>query len=132
MDVHRKFAIAVRSSARPADDFAINFRNNGWITTCDGLKPCSLIFRRTRPDFICGNTLLDALIVNFSNRRGVICGRGPNLYVVHVWTFVRAITLVQLRRLLHRSLVRMPAALRATRAWRTSHAAGIFGPPASR
>src|SRR4030095_3999860 len=76
MDVHRKFAdapitfpVAVWSSAGPADDFAIDLRNNDGITTGDGLKPRLLIFRRSRLGFIGGDAVLDALIVNFSNRR---------------------------------------------------------------
>src|SRR2546430_12050222 len=139
MDVHRKFAdawitfpVPVRSSASPADDFAIDLRNNGGITTGDGLKPHLLIFRRSPLDFIGGDAVLDALIVNFSNRPGIVEGGVPNVHAVHVWTLVCAITRVPLTPLLHRSLAQTPAAPRATPAWRTSLAAGIFGPPASR
>src|SRR5512132_4602348 len=139
MDVHRKFAdapitfpVPVRPSAGPADDFAIDLRNNGGITTGDGLKPRLLIFRRSPLGFIGGEAVLDALIVNFSNRRGIVYAGGPNVNAVHVWTFERAITPVPLRLLLHRSLARTPAAPRATPAWRTSPAAGISERPASR
>src|SRR5882757_10846447 len=139
MDVHRKFAdapitfpVPVRSSADPTDNFAIDLRNNGGITTGDGLKPRLLIFRGSPTGFIGGDAVLDALIVNFSNRRGILYIRGPNADAVHVWTFERAITRVLLTPLLHRSLARTPAAPRATPAWRTSLAAGIFGRPASR
>src|SRR5882724_5590694 len=139
MDVHRKFAdapitfpVTVWSSAGPADDFAVDLRNNGGITTSDSLKPRLLIFRRSPFGFIGGDAVLDALIVNFSNRRGIVYAGGPNVHAVHAWTFERAITPVPLTRLLHRSLARTPAALRATPAWHTSLAAGIFGHPASR
>src|SRR5215813_11774511 len=139
MDVHRKFAdapitfpIPVRSSAGPADDFAIDLRNNGGITTSDGLKPRLLIFRRSWFGFIGGDAVFDTLIVNLSDRRGIVYAGGPNVHVVHVWTFERAITPVPLTPLLHRSLARTRAAPRATPAWRTSPAAGIFEPPASR
>src|SRR5436309_9316221 len=139
MDVHRKFAdapitfpVPVRPSAGPADDFAIALRNNGGITTSDGLKPRLLIFRRSPTGFIGGDTVLDALIVNFSNRRGIPYAGGPNAHAVHAWTFERPITPVPLTPLLHRSLARTPAAPRATPAWRISLAAGIFGLPASR
>src|SRR5882724_13711757 len=139
MDVHRKFAdapitfpVPVRSSAGPADDFAIALRNNGGITTSDGLKPRLLIFRRSPTGFIGGDAVLDALIVNFSNRRGILYAGGTNVHAVHAWTFERAITPVPLTPLLHRSLARTPAAPRATPAWHTSLAAGISGPPASR
>src|SRR5262249_25292972 len=54
------------------------------------------------------------------------------MYALHASPFERAITRVPLRPSLHRSLARTPAALRATRAWRTSPPAGIFGLPASR
>ncbi len=126
MDVHRKFAdapitfpVPVRSSAGPADDFAIALRNNGGITTSDGLKPRLLIFRRSALGFIGGDAVLDALIVNFSNRRGIVYAGGPNVHAVHAWTFDRAITPVPLTPLFHRSLARTPAAPRATPAWRT-------------
>src|SRR6266481_7330710 len=139
MDVHRKFAdapitfpVPVRSSAGPADDFAVDLRNNGGITTSDALKPRLLIFRRSPTGFIGGDAVLDALIVNFSNRRGIVYAGGPNVRAGHVWTFDRAITPVLLTPLFHRSLARTPAAPRATPAWHTSLAAGIFGPPASR
>src|SRR5512133_2639606 len=138
MDVHRKFAdatitfpVPVRSSAGPADDFAIDLRNNGGITIGDGLKPRLLIFRRSPLGFIGGDAVLDALIVNYSNRRGIVYAGGPNAHGVHGWTFERAITRVPLTPLLHRSLARTPAALRATPAWHTSLAAGIFEPLAS-
>src|SRR5438552_2231583 len=139
MDVHRKFAdapitfpVPVRSSASPADDFAIALRNNGRITTSDGLKPRLLIFSRSPTGFIGGNAVLDALIINFSNRRGIVYAGGPNVHAIHAWTFERAITPVPLTPLFHRSLARTPAAPLATPAWRTSLAAGISGPPASR
>ena len=126
MDVHRKFADAsvtfprpVRSSARPADDFDIDLRNNGGITTSNGLKPRLLIFRRSRLGFIGGDTVLDALIVNLSNRRSIVYCSNPNLYAVRLWTFERAVTPLQLRPLLHRSLARMPVAPRAMPASRT-------------
>jgi hypothetical protein len=99
MDVHRKFAdapitfpVPVRSSARPADDLATDLRNNGGITTSDGMKPSPLIFCRSPVGFIGGDAILDALIVNFSNRRCIDQGGGPNVDAVHVWTFERAIT----------------------------------------
>jgi hypothetical protein len=99
MDVHRKFAdapitfpVPVRSSAGPADDFATDLRNNGGITTSDGMKPSLLIFCRSPVGFIGGDAVLDALIVNFSNRRCIVQGGGPNVDAVHVWTFERAIT----------------------------------------
>src|SRR5882762_6892919 len=139
MDVHRKFAdapitfpVPVRSSAGPADYFAVDLRNNGRITTGDGLKPRLLIFRRSPLGFIGGDAVLDALIVNFSNRRGILYAGGPNVDAVHAWTFERAITPVPLTPLLHRSLARTPAERRATPAWHTSLAAGISEPPASR
>ena len=79
MDVHRKFADApitsafpVRSSRGPTSDFGIDLGNNGGITTSNGLKPCSLIFCRWPVGFISGNAVLDALIVDFSNRCSVI------------------------------------------------------------
>src|SRR5258708_4307313 len=110
MDVHRKFAdasvtfpVPIRSSAGPAHDLAIDLCNNGRITTSDGLKPRLLIFRRSPTGFIGGDAVLDALIVNLSNRRGVVCGGGSNIYAVHAWTFERAITQVPLTPLFHRS-----------------------------
>src|SRR6266550_721809 len=139
MDVHRKFAnapitfpVPVRSSAGPADYFAVDLRDNGGITTSNGLKPRLLIFRRSPTGFIGGDAVLDALIINFSNRRCILYAGGPNVDAVHAWTFKRAITPVPLRPLLHRSVARTPAALGATPAWHTSLAAGVFGPPASR
>jgi hypothetical protein len=126
MDVHRKFADAaitfprpVRSGASPADDFAVDLRNNGGITTSDGFKPCLLIFRRSRLSFIGGDAVLDALIVNLSNRRSIVYGSDPNLYAVRLWTFEHAITPVQLTPSLHRNLARMPVAPRAMPASRT-------------
>src|SRR5712672_2746283 len=108
MDVHRKFAdapitfpVPVRSSAGPADDFAVDLRDNGGITTSDGLKPRLLIFRRSECPFESGDAVLDALIVNFSNRRGILYAGGPNVNPVHGWTFERAITPVPLTPLLH-------------------------------
>src|SRR4029077_21196984 len=97
-----------------------------------GLKPRLLIFGRSPSGFIGGDAVLDALIVNFSNRRSIVYAGGPNVDAVHVWTFERAITPVPLTPLLHRSLARTPAAPRATPAWRTSPVAGIFGRLASR
>src|SRR4030095_5704447 len=139
MDVHRKFAnapitfpVPVRSGAGPADDFAVDLRNNCGITTSNGLKPRLLIFRRSPLGFIGCDAVLDALIVNFGNRRGVVYAGDLNVDAVHVWTFERAITPAPLTRLLHLSLARTPAAPRATPAWHTSLAAGISGPPASR
>src|SRR4029077_11775119 len=139
MHIHRKFAdapitfpVPVRSSAGPTDNFAIDLRNNGRITTGDGLKPGLLIFCRSPVGFIGGDAVLDALIVNLSNRRSIVYAGGPNVDAVDVWTFERAITPVQLTPLLHRSLARTPAEPHATPAWRTSLAAGIFGRPASR
>lgn len=92
-DVHRKFAnppitfpIPVRSSTGPAYNSAIDLRNNSGITTSDGLKPGLLILRRTQPGFIGGDAVLDALIINFSNRRRIIFAGGPNQYAIHVWT----------------------------------------------
>ena len=123
---------SVRSGAGPADDFAVDLRNNGGITTSDGLKPRLLILGRSPPAFIGGDAVLDALIVNFSNRSGIVYAGAPNVDAVDAWTFERAITPVPLRPLLHRSLARTPVAPRARPAWRTSLAAGIFGPPASR
>src|SRR5882724_8564420 len=126
MDVHRKFAdapitfpVPVRSSAGPADDFAIDLRNNGGITTSDGLKPRLLIFRRSPTGFIGGDAVLDALIVNYSNRRGILYGGGSNVHAVQTGTFARVITPVPLIPLLHQNLVRTPAALRATATWLT-------------
>src|SRR6476661_10287735 len=99
MDVHRKFPdapitfpVPVRSSAGPADDFAVDLRNNGGITTSDGLKPRLLISRRSPTGFIGGNAVLDSLIVNLRNRRSIVYGRVPNVDAVHFWTFERAIT----------------------------------------
>src|SRR6266513_277118 len=139
MDVHRKFAnapitfpVPVRSSADPADYFAVDLRNNDGITTSNGLKPRLLIFRRSPLGFIGGDAVLDALIVNLSNRRSIVYAGGPNVNAVHAWTFERAITPVPLTPLLHRSLARKPAAPRARLAWRTSLAAGIFERLASR
>src|SRR4249920_3109938 len=118
MDVHRKFADApitfplpVRPSAGPADDFAIGLCNNSGITTSDGFKPSPLIIRRPALRFESGDALLDALIVNFGNRRSIVYAGGPNMDAVHVWTFKRAITPVRLTPLLHRSLARTLAAL---------------------
>ena len=125
-DVHRKFANTaitfprpVRCSASPADDFALDLRNYCGITISDGSKPRLLFFRRSRLGFIRCDAVLDALIVNLSDRRSVVYGGVPNLYAVRLCTFVRTITPVPLRPLLHRSLARMPVALRATPAWRT-------------
>src|SRR6516165_2909869 len=139
MYVHRKFAdppitfaVPVRSRSSPADDFVIDVRHDGGITTSNGLQRRLLIPRRSKRGFIGGDAVFNALIVNFSNGRGVFYGGGPNVDAVHVWTFVCAITLVQLRRLLHRSLARTLAAPRATPAWRTSPAAGISERPALR
>src|SRR5712672_4572937 len=107
MDVHRKFAdapitfpVPVRSSASPADDFAVDLRNNGGITTSNGLEPRLLIFCRSPLGFIGGDAVLDALIVNFSNRRGIVYAGDPNVNAVHAWTFERAITPVPLTPLL--------------------------------
>src|SRR5512133_1218875 len=93
MDVHRKFAdapitfpVPVRASAGPADDFAIDLRNNGGITTGDGLKPRLLIFRRSPLGFIGRDAVLDALIVNFSNRRSIVYARAPNVPAVRLST----------------------------------------------
>jgi len=78
-DVHRKFANTsitfprpVRSSASPADDFAINLRNYCRITISDGSEPGSLFFLRSQLGFIGGDAIFDALIVNFSNRRSIV------------------------------------------------------------
>src|SRR5262249_28478311 len=100
--------------------------------TSDGFKPRPLILRRSPLCFIGGNAVINPLIVNFSNRRCVICGGGTNVYAVHVRIFGSAFTPVQLRRSLHRNPARKPAALRATPAWRTSLVVGIFGLLASR
>jgi hypothetical protein len=59
------------------------------------------------------------LIVNFSNRRGIVQGGVANVDAVHVWTFERAITRVPLTPLLHRSLAQTPAAPRARLTSRT-------------
>src|SRR4029453_14860696 len=110
INVHRKFPdapitfpVPVRSSASPADDFAIDLRNNGGITTSDGLKPRLLILRRPGLRFEGGEAILDVLIVNFSNPRDIVYAGRPNVHAVHVWTFERAITPVPLILLLHRS-----------------------------
>src|SRR2546423_14336545 len=99
MDVHRKFAdapitfpVPVRSSTGPADDFAIDLRNNGGVTTSDGLKPRLLIFRRSPVGFKGGGAVLDALIVNFSNRRGILHAGGPKGQSPPAWAFQRAVT----------------------------------------
>ena len=99
MDVHRKFAdapitfpVPVRSSAGPADYFAVDLRNNGGITTSNGLKPRLLIFRRSPTGFIGRDAVLDALIVNLSNRSGILYTGGLNVHAVQAWTFERAIT----------------------------------------
>ena len=91
MDVHRKFAdapitfpVTVRSGAGPADDFAIDLRNNGGITTGDGLKPRLLIFRGSPLGFIAGDAILDTLIVNLGNRRGIVYAGGPNVDAVRL------------------------------------------------
>ena len=59
-------------------------RNYGGITTSNGLKPRLLIFRRSQLGFIGRDAVLDALIVNFSNRRSIVYGSDPNLYAVRV------------------------------------------------
>src|SRR5262249_62338323 len=99
MDVHRKFAdapitfpVAVRASASPADDFAIDLRNNGGITTTDGLKPRPLIFPRSWVGFIRGDAVFDAPILNLNNRCGIACGCRPKLYSRPRLTFERAVT----------------------------------------
>src|SRR5262249_29992524 len=78
-DVDQKFANTaitlprpVRSRAGPADDFAIDLRNYGGIMISDGLKPRLLFFCRSRLGFICRNPVFDALIVNLSDRRGIV------------------------------------------------------------
>src|SRR5439155_16990037 len=114
------------SDLGPADDLPIDLRNDGGITTSDGSKPAQLIFRRPELRFEGGDAVFNALIVNFSNRCGIVYAGGPNLHAVHVWTLERAITPVPLTPLFHLSLARRPAAPRATPAWRTSLAEGIF------
>ena len=125
-DVHRKFADTaitfarpVRSSASPADDFVIDMRNYGGITTSNGSKPRLLIFRRPQLGFICRDAVLDALIVNLGDGSSVSYGSNANLYCVRLLRFERAITPVRLRLLFHRSLARTPVALRARPTWRT-------------
>jgi len=79
--------VSVRSSGGPADDFGIDFRNNGGIAISNGSKPRLLIFRRSEFCFEGSDAVLDALIVNFSNRRGIVQGCVPNVDTVHAWTF---------------------------------------------
>src|SRR5258705_12330538 len=94
MDVHRKFAdapitfpVPVRSSAGPADYFAVDLCDNGGITTSNGLKPRLLIFRRSPTGFIGGDAGLHAFILNFSNRRGILYDGGPNFHSVPLLAF---------------------------------------------
>ena len=96
-----------------------DFKIRGDKSLNEGSKPVHLIFRSRRLRFEGGDAILDALIVNFSNRRGIAFTGGPNVHAVHVWTFARTITLVPLTPLIHRSLAQTPAALRARPAWRT-------------
>ena len=85
MDVHREFAdapitfpVPVRSGAGPADNFTVDLRDHSRITTSDGLKPRPLVFRRSPLGFIRGNAVIDPLIVNLSNGRGIVQVRVPN------------------------------------------------------
>ena len=91
--VHRKFPNAsitfprpVPSSAGPADDLTVDLGNHRWVATSEGSKPVHLIFRSPGPRFEGGDAILDALIVNFSNRRSIAYTGGPNVHAVHVWT----------------------------------------------
>src|SRR5262249_13199369 len=125
-DVHRKFANTaitsprpVRSSASPADDFSINLRNYGGIKTGNGLKPRLLFFCRARLRFLRPHSVLHAPRIKLTDGPGILEGRVPNVYAIRLYTFVRAITRVPLRLLLHLSLARMPVVPRATPASRT-------------
>jgi len=85
-DIDREFANAaitmsrrVRTGAGPPDNIAIEFGNHRRVTAGDGLKPGALIRRGSQIGLKRADPVLDALIVDFRNRGGVVQGSDANL-----------------------------------------------------